>query len=127
MSISTPQNEDPQERGFSRLAIIGTAILPFGFLLGLIFIPISVSYSPNAAPTWLVILRYFVMLLAIIAPFASTALGFISISQIRKSNGVIYGLPLAVFTSLFYPVLFVSLFLIFIGWTYLGSIKFRSE
>ncbi|UCF27004.1 MAG: hypothetical protein JSW42_10180, partial [Chloroflexota bacterium] len=54
---------------------------------------------------------------------ASTALGLISISQIRNSNGGIYGLPLAVFVSLFYPIIIISLFLVFTGWTFLGSLS----
>ena len=123
MSTSFPPIDDPQERRISRLAIVGTAVLPFGFLLVLFFLPISTSSTPAAAPTWQIILRYLALLLAVIAPFASTALGFISISQIRRSNGEIYGLPLAVFVSLFYPILVLSLFLIFLGWTFLGPIS----
>jgi hypothetical protein len=123
MHASVSQENEPQERQFSRLAIVGTAILPFGFLLVLFFNPISASTFPTDAPSWQVILRYAALLLAVIAPFASTILGFISMSQIRNSNGMVYGLPLAVFTSLFYPVILLSLFLVIIGWTFLASIS----
>jgi hypothetical protein len=34
-----------------------------------------------------------------------------------------YGLPLAVFVSLFYPIIVLDLILIIIGWTLLGSIE----
>lgn len=118
----SPKNE-PQNRQISRSAIVGAAILPFGLLLGLLFIPVSATTTPTITPAWQLILRYAALLLAVIAPFASTALGLISISQIRNSNGGIYGLPLAVFVSLFYPIIILSLFLVFTGWTFLGSLS----
>jgi hypothetical protein len=105
MSKSFPPTADPQKSRLSRLAISGAALLPFGFLLGLFFIPISTS------------------LLAVIIPFASTTLGLISISQIRKSAGEIYGLPLAVFVSLFYPIVVLSGLLVILGWTFLGTLS----
>lgn len=117
------QENDPQKRQFSRMAIFGTAILPFGFLLVLFFIPISASTFTRDESIFQLMLRYGLMMLALIAPFAATVLGFLSISQIRNSNGRVYGLPLAVFTSLFYPILFLSLILVFLGWTFLASIS----
>ncbi len=123
MTDPKPQSDEPSGRRLSRPAIIGTAILPFGFLLVLFFFPILATSSPVKTPTWLDTIRYAVLFLGIIAPFASTALGVTSILQIRNSNGEIYGLPLAVFTTLFYPIIYLSLFLIFIGWTFLGGIS----
>jgi hypothetical protein len=114
MNNSYSQENDPQERQFSRMAIIGTAVLPFGFLLVLFFIPISASTFARDESILQMMLRYWLLALALIAPFAATILGFLSISQIRNSNGRVYGLPLAVFTSLFYPILFLSLILVFL-------------
>ena len=123
MNGSVSRENEPQERRLSRSAIAGAAILPFGFLLLLFFNPIISSTFPSDAPTWQMILGYAALLLAVIAPFATTILGIISISQIRNSSGKVYGLPLAVFTSLFYPVIMLSLFLVIIGWTFLASIS----
>lgn len=123
MSNSIPSKPDPPERRLSRLAIVGAAILPFGFLLVLSFIPITTSSTPAADPLWQLILRYFALLLAVIAPFASTTLGLIGISQIRRSDGELYGLPLAVFVSLFYPIVVLSVFLIVLGWSFLGTLS----
>jgi hypothetical protein len=123
MTNPKPQSDEPGGRRFSRPAIIGTAILPFGFLLVLFFFPILATSSLVEISTWPDAIRYPMLFLGIIAPIASTALGVTSILQIRKSNGKIYGLPLAVLTTLFYPIIFLSLFLIFIGWTSLGSIS----
>lgn len=115
--------DQPQARKISRLAIIGAMLLPFGFFLFLLFVPISASTTPTSSSTWQIVLRFTLLPLAVIAPFASTALGFASISQIRNSNGSIYGLPLAVFVSLFYPIIVLSLIMAFVGWTFLGRIE----
>ncbi|MBE9474225.1 MAG: hypothetical protein IMY85_04985 [Chloroflexi bacterium] len=123
MSSSSLSNDTSPERRISRLAIIGALLLPIGFLLILFFIPLGRSTTPTSPSTWQILFRFTLLPLSIIAPIASTVLGFISISQIRKSNGTIYGLPLAVFVSLFYPIIVLDLILIIIGWTFLGTIE----
>ncbi len=110
--------DTPTNRRISKLALIGTILLPFGFL----FIPVYQSSGVSSPTTWQILLRYAVLTLAFIIPFASTALGFVSISQIRNSNGAIYGMPLAVFVSLFYPIILLDLILVFLGWTFLGTL-----
>ena len=122
-SASSSSMDQPQDRKVSRLAIIGAMLLPFGFFLILLFVPINASTTPQSPSTWQIVLRFTLLPLAVIAPFASTALGFASISQIRNSNGSIYGLPLAVFVSLFYPIIVLDLILAFLGWTFLGRIE----
>ncbi len=119
---SQPDNTST-DRHVSRPAIIGVLILPFGFALVLLFIPLVRSTNLDPPSTWQIMLRYSLLPLSVIAPFASTILGFISISQIRKSNGKIYGLPLAVFVSLFYPIIILDLILIVVGWTFLGRLE----
>ncbi len=44
-------------------------------------------------------------LVGLAAPIGATALGFASISRIRNSEGRLYGLPLAAFVALVYPIL----------------------
>jgi hypothetical protein len=124
MGSTSPLSADKsKDRSISRLAIIGALLIPFGFFLVLIFFPLSRSTTPTSPSTWQTLLRFTLLPLSIIAPIASTALGFISISKIRNSNGTIYGLPLAVFVGLFYPIIVLDLILIFIGWTLLGDIE----
>ena len=47
-------------------------------------------------------------LAAIAAPFGTTILGFVAIGQIRRSAGRLYGLPLAVFDALLFPLLLLD-------------------
>ena len=122
-STSSLSGDTFQDRRISRLAIIGALLIPFGFFLVLLFFPFYRSTTPTSPSNWQLLLRFTLLPLSVAAPIASTALGFISISQIRKSNGTIYGLPFAVFVSLFYPIIILDLILIIIGWTFLGTIE----
>jgi hypothetical protein len=114
--------ETPKEKRTSRRAIIGAIILPFGFFLILLIIPLSASNTATPVSTWQTILRITLLPMSILAPFASTALGLLGISEIRNSYGEVYGMPLAVFVSLFYPILVLDLILFIIGWSVLSDI-----
>jgi len=123
MDAQTPPEDSSKGIHISRLAITAAVILPIGFLFVLFFIPSrGITATPSVFSSQ-ILLRYAILLLSIIALFTSTALGIISISQIRKSNGKITGLPLAVFVSLFYPIIILDLILIYIGWRFLGTIE----
>lgn len=123
MGSTSPLSADKsQDRRISRLAIIGALLLPVLFLI-LIFVTLNSSTIFTSPSNWQILLRFTILLTAVIASFASIALGFTSISQIRNSNGSIYGLPLAVFVSLFYPIIVLDVILIIIGWTLLGDIQ----
>lgn len=115
----TGSQENPK---VSRRAIVGTVLLPFGLCLVLLVIPISSSFSQEQTSLWQTILRYTLLPVSIAAPFASTALGLWAISEIRHSNGRVYGMPLAVLVTLFYPIIVLDLILFTIGWSILGGI-----
>lgn len=118
-------NGSPNKR-ISRFSIIGAIILPLGFFLILLFIQLSASTSATSATLWQIVLRFTLLPVSIIAPFASTALGLLGISEIRKSDGRIYGLPLAVFVSLFYPIILLDVLFFIVGWSLLGDIQVSS-
>lgn len=121
-STSQLSVDKSQERRISRLAIIGALLLPVLFVI-LIFITLNSNTIFTSPSNWQILLRFIILLTAVIASFASIAFGFTSISQIRNSNGSIYGLPLAVFVSLFYPIIVLDVILIMIGFTLLGNIE----
>ena len=61
--------------------------------------------GPAAVPTPLTRVCLLVFLtLCVLAPFACTILGILSIRRIRRSGGALIGLPLAVAVALFYPL-----------------------
>ncbi len=93
----------------SRFAIAGAVFFPFGFLLILVFFPVTALY---------------VVLIALggIALIISTTFGFLGIRQIREAGGTYYGMRLSVFLSLFYPIIILNLLLFMLGWSILGSI-----
>lgn len=109
--------EIPSKKRISRRATLGAIIIPFGFFFALLFTPLSASTSPTPVSTWQIIFRYTLLPMSILAPLASTVLGLWGVSEIRNSNGRIYGMPLAVFVSLFYPILILDLILFFVGAT----------
>lgn len=48
-------------------------------------------------------------LLGFTAPFGTTILGVVAIGQIKRSKGRLYGMPLAVFNALVFPLIFFDL------------------
>jgi hypothetical protein len=99
---------------FSRYPIIGAALLPFGIGLALLFFPIFPSNAESGPTLWQWILRFTILPLGILTPFACTTLGFLGISEIRKSSGKVIGLLLSFFVTIFYPIIFLDLLLFWI-------------
>ena len=80
---------------FSRKAIVGACLIPFAFLAvaGMLMTStVKVAENTgtgnpgNVAPVWIVL---FILLPGLATPFVTTILGFISVSQIRHSRGML--------------------------------------
>ena len=92
---------------FSRTAIVGAMWLALFFAVVPAFLwhenatrePIRLYYL-----TWIIIVFAF-LLPGFTAPFGSTILGWIAVSQIRRSAGKLHGLWLAVLDGLLFPLL----------------------
>jgi hypothetical protein len=110
------------KRKLSPLAIGGLILLPFGFLL-VIFIPPGFDALNSLASRWSSSIRYLLLALASLAPIGSTILGFLSTRQIKHSRGDLYGMPLAVGITLFYPIIVLTLLLFILGFSTLGTIS----
>lgn len=115
--------DNTTDQRISKAALTGAIILPFGLFLGLFFIPISARTTPAPPASWQILLRYTLLPMSVLAPFASTISGIIGIAEIRNSKSKKYGMPLAVFVGLFYPIIIITLVLLTIGWLFLGNIE----
>lgn len=98
-------------RRISRLAILGICWAPFFFILKNIFqfIDFLIPGSTPTEPALLPVLLFWTFLtLGLTAPFATTILGWVAVSQIENSAGRLSGLGLAVAGGLLYPLLFLD-------------------
>jgi tRNA A-37 threonylcarbamoyl transferase component Bud32 len=103
-SAGTGAGESPPSAArFSRLAIIGAfgplLFLAVGGLAAFVRIPIP------ATAWWQPLLQWSVWLTAIALALTTTVVGWTAVSQIRRSAGRVYGLGLAVFDGLVFPLL----------------------
>jgi serine/threonine protein kinase len=92
---------------FSRTAIVGAGLLLLPLLACGYSLLIAIV-SPGTKPWELSVLAFwggFLKLLCIAALVATTILGWIAVSQIRRSAGKLHGLWLAVFDGLLFPLL----------------------
>jgi hypothetical protein len=104
----------------SRAAIIGACLAGIFF-----FTTLLVFVALNAPGTRLLAILIVPLLLpSLLAPVITTWLGWLAVSHIRRSNGQISGLGLAVFDGLVFPLLALDTVLlgIFIGLCKLGVI-----
>jgi predicted Ser/Thr protein kinase len=106
------------EPRLSRCALWGAIWVPLGFLLAaLAFAFLFVSgvvgwYTPN----WgLAVPAILGLLLSGSTPFGTTILGVVAIRQIKRSKGRLYGLPLAVFDVVVFPLLLLDLVVLAAG------------
>ena len=89
----------------SKLTVVGLIwALFFPMMVALSKVPINVA-EDQAPPQWLTIAQIILIPLGWSAVIAPTVLGMLAIDQIRKSNGRLYGLSLALFIAALYPLL----------------------
>jgi tRNA A-37 threonylcarbamoyl transferase component Bud32 len=104
-------------RRFSRTAIVGASLITLAAPAALLLFMAGHEGGTGQTPTTLGLVLGFVLVpLAIASAFGTTILGWISVSQIRHSAGKLYGLGLAVFDGLLFPLLALDGFiLLFLG------------
>jgi tRNA A-37 threonylcarbamoyl transferase component Bud32 len=92
---------------FSRTAIVGACWAALS-LIFVIQMAMATFLSPSqigSSPWWYVLGFLDQRLLALTAPIGTTVLGFVALSQIRRSAGKLRGLGLALFDALLFPLL----------------------
>jgi serine/threonine protein kinase len=112
--VTSPHSRAEPSPRFSRAAIIGAAWAPWFFIAAVLFFTTTdvdtvLGSLPPDPDWWQVLLGFTVLPLGLTAPFGTTILGGISISQIRHARGRLYGLGLAVFDVLLFPLLLLDI------------------
>jgi len=104
------------EPRFSRVAIAGAlwaSLFPMFFVM-ITGIRISTT-GPHGPMWWQRLLAFTLIPLGATAPLGSAILGWIATAQIRRSAGRVYGLGLAVFDGLAFPLLALDAVIYFVG------------
>ena len=106
---------------FSRTAIVGACWVILFFAV----VPAFIAHESETHEFWrhgpfasgLMFFVSFVFVIpAFIAPLGATLLGCIAVTQIRRSAGRLYGLGLAVFDGLFFPLVALDGLIFFLLW-----------
>jgi serine/threonine protein kinase len=99
-----------------------TVLIPVLLIVGSVLIAESPASGKgntpvlmHANPTWVMMPVLCAGLPGLIAPFVTTLLGVLAIGHIRRSHGKLYGLPLAVFDALLFPLLLLDVILVWLG------------
>ncbi len=71
----------------------------------------AVTWASGITPMAMLVL-FPLLAVAVSAPFGATILGIVAISQIRQSSGRLYGMPLAIFDTLVYPLLLLDVLIV---------------
>lgn len=103
-------------KSLSKAALLGALWAPL-FALMFILSGIQLNILPGESPPWWYNgLQYSMLPLGWSAPLATTVLGLLAIGRIQKSNGRVYGMSLAVFDSLVFPLLLIDFIVFKICW-----------
>jgi hypothetical protein len=113
---ATPGGASLSSSRLSRLAIVGACWAALFFVIGLLWVFPAQAGSSGFRPTSRLLgLLSVLSLLAVpflflgwTAPFGTTILGWIAVAQIRRGAGKLYGLGLAVFDGLVFPLLLLD-------------------
>ncbi|MDB6030463.1 MAG: hypothetical protein JWM16_801 [Verrucomicrobiales bacterium] len=96
---------------FSRAAIIGACWVPmtlFSFVATAMATFQIRGDSTKDPEWWQVTILIPALILGVAGPFGTTILGWVAVSQIRRSAGRIHGLQLALFDGLVFPLMVLS-------------------
>jgi len=119
-AAATYARKIPPARRFSRAAIVGACWAPLGvFAVAPLVIWLMLADGKRGGMQFgqlELIIMFPIVLLGLTAPIGTTILGIVAISHIRHSAGRLYGMGLALFDALLYPLLTLDIiiFIIFV-------------
>ena len=115
--MSQPTSVGHPSARFLRTAIVGACWAPAFFIAFVTMfwaraVPAGEYHGPE---WWQILLMIVVGGLGFTAPFGTTILGCVALSQIRRSAGKLYGLGLALFDTLLFPLLALDVVILRLG------------
>ncbi|MEO6435162.1 MAG: hypothetical protein ABIP55_05315 [Tepidisphaeraceae bacterium] len=121
-STTTQPTACPAHHPDARLsltAIIGALWAPLFFVMLLLStVQVSVRVSGDQSePLWRPLLNFTLLPLGVAAPFATTVLGLLALGRIQRSGGHLYGLSLALFDALIFPLLLMDMLVFWFFWS----------
>ena len=115
----------PRTPGDSRLsltALAGALWAPLFFIM-LLLSSVQLEVKPGQAPPiWQRPVQLVVIPLGWAAPFATTVLGLLALGNIQRSHGAQYGLSVALFDAMFFPLLLVDFLVFWLSWQIANAI-----
>jgi len=118
-----PKATAPAQPRFSKAAILGACWAISFLLLPLLAVLLltqrittPANVSPQGIPAFPVLLLGPLLILSLTSVFGTTILGLVAISHIRHSAGRLYGMGLALFDALLFPLLLLDVAIIVCFW-----------
>jgi hypothetical protein len=110
------------ESRFSRKAIFAACLIPvFFFFVPLTLAPVWALQSETSVGTPPLFAILLIGMPTVLAPFLTTILGFMAVTDIRRSNGQLTGLGLALVDAAFFPILLLNVLICGACWFGLKS------
>ncbi|MDG1897039.1 MAG: hypothetical protein P8J37_19205 [Fuerstiella sp.] len=110
------------ESRFSRKAIFAACLIPvFFFFVPLTLAPVWALRSETSVGTPPLFAILLIGMPTVLAPFLTTILGFMAVTDIRRSNGQLTGLGLALVDAAFFPILSLNVLICGACWFGLKS------
>jgi hypothetical protein len=117
--VAAAPAEAPGPQRISRTALAGVIWAPFAVIallgyFGVQHVMPAGEYAKSA--WWQIPLMITILPLVFTAPFGTTLLGWVAIAQIRRAGGRVYGLGLAFFDGVLFPLLALAGLLAWFWW-----------
>jgi hypothetical protein len=121
----------PTTSRLSRVAVAGAVWAPFFlFVVAATWVAVPVRVEAGAEPPgpawWQIVMAATLLPLGLTAPLGTTICGGVALAQIRHSRGHLYGLGLAVFDLLLYPLLVLDMAIGFVVFAVLQHLVSQS-
>ncbi len=122
MKQAPPPNADSGSAPprLSRVAVVGAVCAVFGVVACFLGWLVSMESGPLHPSGGLLVFHIAMAILYVSAPFTTTILGWVAVSQIRRSAGQLYGWGLALFDGLWFPLLLLNFVVGYPWYCFLG-------